>query len=117
MSAPYDIEWLSSARAIASELSIATASGTYFWTPGPSYETPAEVNAYRALGADAVGMSTVPEVTAARYYGLRVLGISTITNKAAGISLTALSHAEVLEVGKTVRNDLEQLIRGIVRHL
>ncbi|NND73274.1 MAG: purine-nucleoside phosphorylase [Rhodothermales bacterium] len=117
MSAPYDRDWIADARDIATGLQIRTAVGTYFWTPGPSYETPAEVRAYRTLGADAIGMSTVPEVTAARYYGLRVLGISTITNKAAGISPTALSHAEVLEVGQTVRHDLEKLIRGIVKHL
>ena len=117
MSEPYDLDWLSRARTIATRLKVQTKVGTYFWTPGPSYETPAEVRAYRMLGADAIGMSTVPEVTAARYYGLEVMGISTITNKAAGISSTALSHTEVLEVGLSVRKDLERLIRGIIANL
>jgi len=76
--------------------------GIYLAVSGPTYETPAEVRAYARLGADAVGMSTVPEAVAARQCGLRVAGMSCITNPAAGISLGALSHAEVLETAKSV---------------
>ena len=117
MSNPYDLEWLGQARRISTDLKVATEVGTYFWTPGPSYETPAEVKAYRSLGADAIGMSTVPEVTAARYYDMKVLGISTITNKAAGMSSEVLAHEDVLAVGRGVRVDLETLVRGIVKAL
>ena len=114
MSAPYDKVWLEESREIARDLGIQTEVGTYFWTPGPSYETKAEVKAYRKMGADAIGMSTVPEVIAATYYAIRVLGISTITNKATGLSDEILAHEDVLEVGLSVRSRLEKLVRGIV---
>jgi len=77
--------------------------GVYLAVCGPSYETPAEIRAFRRLGADAVGMSTVPEVIVARQCGLRVAAISCITNLAAGLSRNALSHEEVLETGQRVR--------------
>lgn len=115
MSSPYDLTWLEQARDIARELEIQTERGTYLWTPGPSYETKAEVKAFRLMGADAIGMSTVPEVIAAVYHGMKVLGLSTITNKATGLSEEVLSHEDVLEVGKSVRTRLEKLVRGIVR--
>jgi purine-nucleoside phosphorylase len=90
--------------------------GVYVGVLGPSYETPAEIRMMQRLG-DAIGMSTVPEVVVARAGGMRVLGISTITNLAAGISPTPLSHEEVLEAGRAVAADLERLVRGILPRL
>jgi len=117
MSAPYDPAWIDRAETIALRASIATKRGVYLWTKGPSYETKAEIQAFRRLGADAVGMSTVPEVIQARYLGMKVLGISTITNYAAGLNPDLLVHEDVLAVGKQIRGDLERLVRGIVREM
>src|SRR5450432_3800926 len=86
--------------------------GVYLAVSGPAYETPAEVRAYGTLGADAVGMSTVPEAIVARQCGLKVAGISCITNLAAGISKDNLSHAEVLETAERVKNSGAQLIKS-----
>ena len=113
----YDEEWTDAAEAIALRQGIRTARGVYLWARGPSYESSAEVAAFRRLGADAVGMSTVPEVVAAAALGMRVLGISTITNPAAGLSKEPLAHEDVLSVGRQVRASLEALIRGILRDL
>ncbi|HWY76459.1 MAG TPA: purine-nucleoside phosphorylase [Verrucomicrobiae bacterium] len=85
-------------------------SGVYLAVPGPSYETPAEIRAFARLGADAVGMSTVPEAIVARQCGLRVAALSCITNLAAGRSKAALSHAEVLEVGEKQKDLAAQLL-------
>lgn len=112
---PYDAEWTENSRALADELGIPTRSGTYLWTLGPSYETKAEIRMFAGMGADAVGMSTVPEVIVARGLGMRVIGISTITNFAAGLGQETLDHQEVLEVGRHVRKDLQRLVVGIVR--
>lgn len=114
MSEPYDLEWMREAEQVALDLGIATRQGVYAWVLGPSYETKAEVRMLGRFGADAVGMSTVPEVLMARQRGMNVLGISTITNPAAGLSAAPLDHGEVLEVGRQVRADLERLVRGIV---
>jgi purine-nucleoside phosphorylase len=111
----YDPDWTDAAQAVANELELDTERGTYLWTKGPSYETEAEIEAFSRLGADAVGMSTVPEVIQARRQGLRVLGLSTITNPAAGIGDAPLDHDDVLAVGRQVRHDLARLVRGIVR--
>ena len=111
---PYDLDWTRQARKLADERGIATRSGTYLWTLGPSYETKAEIRMFATMGADAVGMSTVPEVITARGLGMRVIGISTITNFAAGLGQETLDHQEVLEVGRQVRDDLQQLIVAIV---
>jgi purine-nucleoside phosphorylase len=91
--------------------------GVYCAFTGPSYETPAEVRMARTLGADLVGMSTVPEAIAARYLGMRVLGISCVTNLAAGISPEPLSHAEVVAVGKRVEAELKALVLGLIERL
>jgi len=101
---------LLSRAAAASQLKI--RSGVYLAVSGPSYETPAEVRAFGRLGADAVGMSTVPEAIAARHCGLNVAAISCITNLAAGISKEKLSHAEVLETAERVKKSGAQLIRN-----
>ncbi len=89
-------------------------SGVYCALSGPTYETPAEIHMYRQLGADAVGMSTVPEAIAARHQGMRVLGISCITNLAAGMSDEPINHEEVMETGARVANVFKELLKRIV---
>ncbi len=91
--------------------------GIYAALAGPSYETPAEIHMLRAFGADAVGMSTVPEAIVARHMGMNVLGISCITNMAAGISDQAINHEEVMETGQLVRETFAQLLRRIIAKL
>jgi purine-nucleoside phosphorylase len=117
MSAPYDTGLRALAREAAREAGIALEEGVYVGLLGPSYETPAEIRMLQRLGIDAVGMSTVPEVIVARARGIRCLGFSTITNLAAGISPTKLSHADVLEVGRQVGQALATIVRGVVRLL
>ena len=95
----------------ALELGVALEPGVYAAVLGPSYETPAEIRMLARLGADAVGMSTVPEVIVARALGLEVVGISCITNLAAGLGGERLSHAEVMEVGARARDRLARLVR------
>lgn len=98
------------AREDALEEGFALDEGVYLATPGPSFETPAEIRAFRALGATLVGMSTVPETIVARHMGLEVLGISCVTNLAAGLSPTHLSHEEVSETGRQVERRLAGLL-------
>ena len=114
MSNPYDAGWREQARNIALTRGIPYREGTYVWTSGPSYETPAEIRFFARAGADAVGMSTVPEAIQAAALGLPVLGISTITNPAAGLDPAPLDHADVLEVGRQVRDRLADWVRAIV---
>ncbi len=97
-------------KAVAKELDIDLAEGVYLHYLGPNFETPAEIKAFRILGADAVGMSTTPEVLVARHCGLRVAAISNITNLVAGLSKTKLSHEQTLECAKLAAEDLEKLI-------
>jgi len=108
-------------RAIADEVSRAqgqpVAHGIYVGVHGPSYETPAEIRFMRAIGADAVGMSTVPEVIAARHMGIEVLGISCITNMAAGVLDEPLVHAQVMETAHRVRGQFIALVEGIIARL
>jgi purine-nucleoside phosphorylase len=95
-------------------LGIPLREGVYVGLSGPSYETPAEIRAFRALGGDAVGMSTVPEVIAARHAGMRVGAVSCITNLGAGLSGRALSHDEVKEVGASVGRSLADLFEEVI---
>src|SRR6184192_3191115 len=117
MSDPYDSGLRASARAVARAAGIPLEEGVYAALLGPSFETPAEIRMLERLGADAVGMSTVPEVIAARARGMRCLGFSSVTNAAAGLSAQPLSHAEVLEAGARVAGQLERLIRGVLKGL
>jgi len=117
MSVPYDSELRAIARTAAAESRIPLEEGVYAGVLGPSYETPAEIRMLARLGADAVGMSTVPEVVTARARGLLVLGISSITNWAAGISSAPLSHEEVLSAAGTLAGQLETVVRGVVARL
>jgi len=110
MTDAYDPGFRRILRNSAEELGITLREGVYAGVLGPSFETPAEVKMLRMLGADAVGMSTVPEVIVARGLGMRVAGVSCITNAAAGVTGAALSHAEVLETTNRVRGAFEALV-------
>lgn len=114
MSDPYDAEFRRIAEEVALELGIPVTQGVYTALSGPSYETPAEIRMLARLGADAVGMSTVPEVIVGRALGIRCFGISCITNLAAGLGGSKLSHDEVMEVGARVRDQLAALVRGVL---
>lgn len=117
MSAPYDPTLLALLRKVAVAEGISVVDGVYAGVLGPSYETAAEVRMLERLGADAVGMSTVPEVIVARALGMRVAGISCITNMAAGISIAPLDHQEVLETTRQVGDRFERLVEGLVARL
>ena len=108
-------------RGIADEAAratgVAVSHGVYVAVHGPSYETPAEIRAFRTIGADAVGMSTVPEAIAARHMGVEVLGISCITNMAAGVLPQPLDHNEVMETARRVRGSFIALLEGIIERL
>ena len=101
------------ARAAAADEGFELAEGVYLATPGPSFETPAEIRAFRSLGATLVGMSTVPETIVARHMGVEVLGISCVTNLAAGLGATPLSHEEVYETGRQVEQRLANLLKRL----
>lgn len=117
MSAAYSPDLRRLAREVAGEQGLMLEEGIYVGLLGPTYETPAEVRMMERLGADALGMSTVPEVIMARALGMRVLGISCITNQACGISPEPLSHAEVLETTTRVATQFQDLIQGVVARL
>jgi purine-nucleoside phosphorylase len=114
MTTAYAPELRALVQQVAERAGIALAEGVYVASTGPTYETPAEVKMLRGLGADATGMSTVPEVIVARHMGARVIGISCITNHAAGITGHALSHDEVTETATRVRATFEGLLDGIL---
>ena len=104
-------------REQAQKLGLNIREGVYMWFNGPTYETPAEIRMARILGADAVGMSTVPETIVARHCGIEVLGISCLTNMAAGILDQPLNHHEVLEVTERVKTDFRRLLDGVTQAL
>jgi len=114
MSAVYDPILRTKIREWARTNWIQLHEGVYLATTGPSFETPAEIRAFATLGADAVGMSTVPEAIVANQLGMRVIGISCITNAAAGISKTALTHEEVSETADRVRHQFAELLSASV---
>jgi purine-nucleoside phosphorylase len=114
MSRVYDPLLRKLAKETARRLRIPLREGVYLGNSGPSYETPAEIRAYRAIGADAVGMSTVPEAIALNHAGVRVIGISTITNMAAGILPKPLDHSEVLATTKKVGDRFVRLLTALV---
>ena len=117
MTHAYAPELRALAKRAAATAGIALEEGVYVAMPGPTYETPAEVKMLQTLGADATGMSTVPEVVVARHMGARVIGISCITNHAAGITGEELSHEEVTETAARVRTTFEGLLDAILAEL
>lgn len=117
MSQAYDREFIELAEECAGELGIQVQKGVYAFWHGPSYETPAEIRAYMALGADVVGMSTVGETAVAVNCGMRVLGISCITNMTSAISKSKTSHEEVMEMGRRVADSFISLLTAFVRKL
>lgn len=117
MSEVYSREFQEIAVEEARALGLELRRGVYAAMSGPSYETPAEVRMLRTLGADAVGMSTVPEAIVARQMGMRVLGLSCITNMAAGVVDQPINHEEVMETGAQVRDIFRNLLRGIIPRL
>jgi purine-nucleoside phosphorylase len=117
MTEAYDGELRELTLRVAAEQGLRLVRGVYAAVPGPSYETPAEIRMLERLGADAIGMSTVPEVIVARARGVPVLGVSLITNPAAGLNESPLSHEEVVAAGAEARERFTGLIRGVVRQL
>ncbi|MDF1793852.1 MAG: purine-nucleoside phosphorylase [Thalassobaculaceae bacterium] len=116
MTAAYDPTLRDHLCSAAGRIGLDLAEGVYFWYPGPNFETPAEIRAFRSLGADAVGMSTVPECIALRHMGVRVAGISTITNLAAGLGDgSALDHDEVMATGAAMADHLARLLSAFAR--
>jgi purine-nucleoside phosphorylase len=101
----------------AGELGLILEHGVYVGWHGPSYETPAEIRYVRMIGADAIGMSTVPEAIVARHMGIEVLGISCITNLAAGVLPQPLNHEEVLETARQVRGQFIGLLQAIIARI
>lgn len=116
MTQPYDSELARLARQTAQSLNLTLREGVYTYLAGPSFETPAEIRFLKALGADAVGMSTVPEVIVATHGGMKVLGISSITNVTVQVADSGLetTHEEVLETGKIIVPRLIQLLKGVL---
>jgi purine-nucleoside phosphorylase len=117
MSEAYPLAYRDIAKHTARELGIPMQQGVYAAMPGPSYETPAEIRFLRTIGADLVGMSTVPETIAANHMGMKVLAISCVTNMAAGILPQKLVHSEVLETGARVRDTLIKLLQAVIPRL
>ncbi|MFN2416309.1 MAG: purine-nucleoside phosphorylase, partial [Pyrinomonadaceae bacterium] len=117
MTEVYDREYQDAAITEAREMGLELRRGIYAALTGPSYETPAEIRMLRLLGADAVGMSTVPEAIVARQMSLRVLGLSCITNMAAGVLDKPINHEEVIETGERVRETFAELLRRVIPKL
>jgi purine nucleoside phosphorylase I, inosine and guanosine-specific len=117
MSQAYDRKLMDLARRVAANENVPLREGVYCALSGPSFEGPADLRFLRGIGADAVGMSTVPEVIVARHGGMRVLGLSGISNKANLDGSTATTHEEVIEAGKVITPKIEKIIRGVLRSL
>ncbi len=117
MSEAYSRELTEVVRKCAEDNGIKLQEGTYIFLTGPSYETPAEIRAFRIIGADAVGMSTVPEVVAANHCGILSVGISCITNMAAGVLDQPLNHKEVMETADRVKESFTRLIKSVVESI
>jgi len=117
MTEVYSRKLIETAREVALDLQIDIKEGVYAFTQGPMYETPAEIRALSILGADAVGMSTVPETIAARHAGMDILGISCITNMASGILDKSLNHAEVVSAAKEAEHKFSSLVAGVIEKL
>lgn len=116
MSDAYTAAYREKAQAIAQKQNIKLEEGVYIGVTGPAYETPAEIRSFQTMGAQAVGMSTVPEVIVAAHSGLKVLGISAITNFAAGFQ-SELNHEEVVEVTQRIKEDFKGLVKALVKEL
>ena len=116
MSDAYTAEYRDTAHKVAEKIGIKLDEGVYLGVSGPCYETPAEIRAFQTLGADAVGMSTVPEVIVAAHSGLKVLGISAITNHAAGFQ-SSLNHEEVVAVTQQIKEDFKALVKAVLAEL
>ncbi|HWC66293.1 MAG TPA: purine-nucleoside phosphorylase, partial [Thermoanaerobaculia bacterium] len=114
MSDAYDPVFRRITRAAARRLRIPLREGVYVGVAGPSYETPAEIRMWRTLGADVIGMSTVPEVIALRHAGVRVLALSIVTNRAAGLGRGRLDHDRVLETGERAAASLGDLLEAVI---
>jgi purine-nucleoside phosphorylase len=117
LSDTYSKELRALAAEVAAEKRISIRNGVYAWWTGPAYETPAEIRMIRTLGADAVGMSTVPEAIVAVHGGMKVLGISCLTNMACGILDQPLNHQEVIEVAAQVKEKFLSLVKGIIEKM
>ena len=117
MSRALDRDLQTLAFTTAQKLNISLQQGVYCWLNGPTFETPAEIRMTRVLGADAVGMSTVPEIIVARHGGMRVLGVSCITNMAAGVLDQPLNHEEVMEMGNKVKDTFRALLDGVIKDM
>jgi purine-nucleoside phosphorylase len=117
MSQAYDRQLMDAARTVAVQAGVQLHEGVYACLAGPSFETPADLRFLRAIGADAVGMSTVPEVIIARHGNTRVIGFSGISNKANLDGSTITTHEEVLQAGQMIVPKLKTLILGILRDL
>jgi purine-nucleoside phosphorylase len=117
LSLAYDTDLQSLVIAEANRMGLSLRRGVYASLTGPSYETPAEIHMVRTLGADAVGMSTVPEAIVARHMDMRVMGISCITNLAAGVSSRPIDHSQVMEIGERVREQFTELLRRVIAKL
>lgn len=117
LSEAYNRDWRQKGLAIAKELGINPKEGVYVAVSGPNYETPAEIRYLRSIGADMVGMSTVPEVIVANHGGMQVLGISCVTNMAAGILGQKLSHVEVMETAGRIEKQFVHFVQALVKSL
>jgi len=114
MSTVLDLEWFERVKGRLKEKNKELKTGTYVYTLGPMYETPAEIRAFRYLGADLVGMSTVPELIACRHCGIRPFGISCVTNMAAGVLPQKLSHQDVMDTANRVKDTFANLVKVVV---